>query len=643
MNTPESQDRDRLQHLANRMCDGTISPEEIAELEALLNRQPELQTRYLQILSLHAELLTRYRTGSPGPRETGDEDSAADFSDSIINSDPVMPANSSGNVRTEQSRSRWPMSRALQFAVAAAATLLVLAGVATLRSRDTSAGPNVAEVQVERPQEPAFVAPAFVATVRASTQPLWLEDGKALSEGDRVPAQALALKGGQAELVFDSGVRLVLEGPANLRLDSSNAAFLTSGRLVAHVPESGWGFRVDTPTSRLVDRGTDFGVIAEDSGATEVHVFRGQVDLQYEGQKGSAKVDAQGVKELVMLGRQARRIENLSEPGRSIKFSKEIFERLESAIAEPLEWRVADGGNGHFYQLVVCRQPITWHQAAQNALSSSHGGWAGHLASITSAEEDSFVIEKILKDSSQRGVWMGLTDVLREGFFKWVTGEKVTYTNWATWPEQQPDNFKETLRHGGEDYGIYSRFVNSDEWKWNDLSIDSIHETVSAYLVEYEPPRDDFPSGAVAHEPLMWSADRGGNDHAYQLVLALNSTSCETDRDNARSFTHNGVSGDLVALDTPGEFEFISNNVLRICGINDNLIGLQGSLLHGDLKWTNGRKVEFVDVQPPRLPADQVYGMIVWHHDHWEVQARALGSPPEDWHGYIVEYDFGHE
>ncbi len=263
------------------------------------------------------------------------------------------------------------------------------------------------------------------------------------------------------------------------------------------------------------------------------------------------------------------------------------------------------------------------------------------MASITTAEEDSFAIEKLLKDSSQRGVWMGLTDVLREGFYKWVTGEKLAYANWATWPEQQPDNYKETPRHGGEDYGIYSRFVNSDKWAWNDLSNDSIHETVSAYLVEYEPPRGDFPSGSVAFEPLLWPADQGGNDHAYQLVLALNSTSCETVGKDARSMSHNGVHGDLVVLDTPGEFEFVSAHVLRICGIKDNLIGLEGSLLNNDLKWTNGGKVKLVDVQPPRLPADQVYGMIVWHHDHWEVQARALESPPEDWHGYIVEYDFG--
>ncbi len=338
MNTSETNNRDRLQQLANRMCDGTISPAEIAELEQLLNSQPQLQTRYLQILGLHAELLTRYRTGSPGPRSTGEGDSIAIHSDATISSDPVMQASSSTSPSTgrlqanTRSQSWWPMSRTIQFALATAAMLLILAGVATLRSRDANNHQSVAKGEPERPQEPAFVA-----TVRASTQPLWLNDGKALSEGDRVPAEALALKAGQAELVFDSGVRLVLEGPANLRLDSSNAAFLTSGRLVAHVPESGWGFRVDTPTSRLVDRGTDFGVIAEDSGATEVHVFRGQVDLQYDGGGTSANTNTRDPKELAVLGRQARRIENLSESGRSIKFSKDIFERLESTIAEPLE------------------------------------------------------------------------------------------------------------------------------------------------------------------------------------------------------------------------------------------------------------------------------------------------------------------
>ncbi len=91
--------------------------------------------------------------------------------------------------------------------------------------------------------------------------------------------QLLELKSGLAEIRFDSGVSVVLEGPAELILDDENACSLRLGRLVGRVPDEAVGFTVDTPSATVVDLGTEFGVAVTDSGDAETWVFHGAVEL----------------------------------------------------------------------------------------------------------------------------------------------------------------------------------------------------------------------------------------------------------------------------------------------------------------------------------------------------------------------------
>jgi hypothetical protein len=54
------------------------------------------------------------------------------------------------------------------------------------------------------------------------------------------------------------------------------------------------------------------------------------------------------------------------------------------AVAAPVRW----SANGHYYQAVPVGTPISWADANQRAKALGPG-W--HLATITSAEEDTFV------------------------------------------------------------------------------------------------------------------------------------------------------------------------------------------------------------------------------------------------------------
>src|SRR5262249_28699146 len=48
------------------------------------------------------------------------------------------------------------------------------------------------------------------------------------------------------------------------------------------------GFRVETPTSRIVDLGTEFCVAVEEGGATEIRVLQGAVELEARTPEGPA-------------------------------------------------------------------------------------------------------------------------------------------------------------------------------------------------------------------------------------------------------------------------------------------------------------------------------------------------------------------
>ena len=87
-------------------------------------------------------------------------------------------------------------------------------------------------------------------------------------------------------------------------------------------------------------------------------------------------------------------------------------------------------GNGHRY-LVVNRQ-MNWDNADIYARNNG-----GYLATITSKEEQGFILELISKDGNVNYFWIG--GYLERKSWRWVTGERFGYTNWAV---DQPDNFR---------------------------------------------------------------------------------------------------------------------------------------------------------------------------------------------------------
>lgn len=110
--------------------------------------------------------------------------------------------------------------------------------------------------------------------------------GEALSPG------LFAIDSGFAQIEFFCGATVVLEGPAELRIESSTLAHFRYGQLRAQVPPAARGFQIHVDNMRVVDLGTEFGISATldsrtDTGnasVVDVQVFDGQVELHQPGQ-----------------------------------------------------------------------------------------------------------------------------------------------------------------------------------------------------------------------------------------------------------------------------------------------------------------------------------------------------------------------
>lgn len=85
---------------------------------------------------------------------------------------------------------------------------------------------------------------------------------------------------GFAEISLTNGVVLVLEGPIRIKLKTADHVIVEKGNLVARVPEQAIGFKVDTPSSEIVDLGTEFAVSVQDNGESEVHVIEGEIKVR---------------------------------------------------------------------------------------------------------------------------------------------------------------------------------------------------------------------------------------------------------------------------------------------------------------------------------------------------------------------------
>jgi len=257
----------RFAELWTDYLEGDLDDAGVAELEALLAADESLRARAADLFQTH-RLLGFALQDSPAARESFVSSTLARMplsDDAFVES--VMERVHPGTRQLHRAtRTRWLL-------VAGVAAIVLCAVAASLFLRAGTTRP--------RPQE-------FLATLTRATDCVW-DVPTGPRQGDRLAAGELILRKGVAEITFASGVSLLVEAPANLKLvDATNTA-LNAGRVVVRVPPAAVGFAVDTPKARIVDQGTEFGVCVEPGRETVVQVFAGSVVAELKGPGASGE------------------------------------------------------------------------------------------------------------------------------------------------------------------------------------------------------------------------------------------------------------------------------------------------------------------------------------------------------------------
>jgi hypothetical protein len=97
------------------------------------------------------------------------------------------------------------------------------------------------------------------------------------------PGATLRFKSGWINLFVSNGAELLIQGPADVRFDSSHKVFAKQGKLAARIGPGAIGFRIETPHANVTDRGTEFGLSVDKNKRTSVVVYKGIVDLDVVG------------------------------------------------------------------------------------------------------------------------------------------------------------------------------------------------------------------------------------------------------------------------------------------------------------------------------------------------------------------------
>lgn len=153
---------------------------------------------------------------------------------------------------------------------------------------------------------------------------------------------------------------------------------------------------------------------------------------------------------------------------------------LEVSLVNPGEVFFAD--NNHLYEYIS--STLTWGAAKTAAEALTKYGATGYLTTITSQAENDFVAARL----SNAG-WMGASDSVSEGVWRWVTGPENGTQFWSgnypggtsfngaygNWNNMEPND-----SGANEDCG---QFLSGSNGKWNDLPCSGT--TLPGYVVEY--------------------------------------------------------------------------------------------------------------------------------------------------------------
>jgi hypothetical protein len=298
--------------LAGLACHGSLAPEEVAKLDALLAGDAAAQQHYLRQMELDVMLGWHGRTMP-----------------SLLLSKQTQPSPILRLLTTARWMANSPTILTLVLAIALYGGFVLL--VWNLRP----AQQFVANA-VPAANDDLQTADQQLAVLTRAENAGWKDQTAGITS-----PRVLQVRAGVAELRFSQGANVVVEGPAEFEVRSANAGFLRHGKLMARVPQRAIGFTVETATTKVIDLGTEFEVRADKDGTAEVQVFEGKVEFFSRTNGGTSQF---GPERVTLAAGAGRRIEaSKNRPGFVVS-ETEVVQRTVGRKTEKLPKLVSNGG-----------------------------------------------------------------------------------------------------------------------------------------------------------------------------------------------------------------------------------------------------------------------------------------------------------
>ena len=258
---------------------------------------------------------------------------------------------------------------------------------------------------------------------------------------------------------------------------------------------------------------------------------------------------------------------------------------------------------GHEYKLY--NKALPWREAYK--FCEQQGG---HLVTINSEEEQTFMYNVIKNKSTRSYTWLGATDWYEEGNWKWITGKGIVYRNWA---DGEPNN------NNDEDFMV----LYNNSGKWND-GTDIYYSDTKAYSFICEIDNDDVSC------TLEKTFDYNG--HRYEVYTNA------VDWQTAKRFCEQ-KGGHLVAITSAEENNIIKSNVKDLS--NERYwLGLTDIDLQSKWKWITGESLSYKNWssgEPNDFAGIESYAELVTTNGEWN-DLRGFACVTLNI-GFICEYD----
>lgn len=245
--TRHTDDELELHEIWETLCDNKLTETQRHKLRSELQKSSLQRQLYIRYLSLHFWLRLRYSR----------------YKDNLHSSELSELVN---ELQSEDVAKNFARKQKFIFAIAAALLLMTLPIAIWKSNTQTSAAKN----------EEAYGR--YAAMLTSTHKCAWANPQDARLIGDTIrEGERIRLNSGLIELLFDSGAKVVLKGPADFQITGSDSCNLLHGEFVAKVDNLATGFTANTPQAKIVDIGTEFGVRSLNPKDFRLQVFQGEI------------------------------------------------------------------------------------------------------------------------------------------------------------------------------------------------------------------------------------------------------------------------------------------------------------------------------------------------------------------------------